>query len=135
MLKVVISLFLVLHGVVYMLYFGQSWRLFELQPGMSWPDGSWALSRLLSNEPVRLVASVACVVAAVGFILGGAGFFLEQAWWRALIVSAAVFASVAFVLLWDGTARALDNQGAIGLLINLAILAAVLVFQWPSFAY
>jgi hypothetical protein len=42
-----LGIFLVLHGLVHLLYFGQSARYFELKPGMTWPDGAWAFSRLL----------------------------------------------------------------------------------------
>ena len=40
MLNIVIGVFIILHGLVHMLYFGQSRKFFELQPGMTWPDGS-----------------------------------------------------------------------------------------------
>jgi hypothetical protein len=34
MLRFIIGVFIVLHGLVHLLYFGHSRRLFELQPGM-----------------------------------------------------------------------------------------------------
>ena len=37
--------------------------------------------------------------------------------------------------MWNATFEHLDNQGLIGILINLAILAAVLIFRWPNFAF
>jgi hypothetical protein len=40
MLKVIFGIFIILHGLVHMLYFGQSQKLFELQAGMTLPDGS-----------------------------------------------------------------------------------------------
>jgi hypothetical protein len=49
-----------------------------------------------------------------------------------VIVGAAVFSSVVYLALWNGRAENLDGQGAIGILINAAILAAVLVLRWPS---
>jgi len=47
LLRLIIGVFIVLHGLVHLLYFGQSWRFFELQPEMVWPEDSWAFSRLL----------------------------------------------------------------------------------------
>jgi hypothetical protein len=126
---------MVLHGLVHLLYFGQSWRLFELQPGMVWPDGSWALAKLLGHERTRILASLLCVLAAVGFVVGGGGIFAEQAWWRAWVVSSAVLSTVIYVLLWDGKLQALDSKGGIGVLINVAILVAVLLLQWPDFGF
>jgi hypothetical protein len=42
MIRLIIGIFLLLHGLVHLLYFGQSARYFDLRPEMIWPDGSWA---------------------------------------------------------------------------------------------
>ena len=130
MWQIVIGVFLVLHGLVHLLYLGQSARLFELQPGMVWPDSSWAFSRLLGDEATRVLASISCGVAAIGFVAGGIGIFVMQAWWRPVVVGSAIFSAVIFILFWDGQAKTLANKGAIGLLINLAILVGLLVLRW-----
>jgi hypothetical protein len=135
MLAFIVSVFIVLHGLVHLLYFGQSWRLFELQPGMVWPDGAWAFSRLLGDQVTRWLASITCVLAAIGFVAGGAGILTRQAWWRPTVVGAAVFSSVLFILFWNGGLQKLDSQGAIAILINIAILIAVLVLRSPNFGF
>jgi uncharacterized membrane protein YphA (DoxX/SURF4 family) len=135
MIRILFGVFFVLHGLVHMLYFGQSARYFELQPGMPWPDGSWAFSRFLGNATTRNLASILLILAAVGFVAGGAGIFLKQAWWRPAIVTAAAFSVVIYFLFWDGGLQHLDNKGGIGILINLAILSATLLFQWPDFDF
>jgi hypothetical protein len=135
MQHVVIGMFIVLHGLVHLLYAGQSWRLFELQPGMIWPDGAWALSRLLGEEATRWLASLACALAATGFVAGGAAILVRQAWWRPTVVGAAAFSAAIFLLFWDGRLHKLADQGGIALVINSAILAAVLVFEWPDFGF
>ncbi len=135
MLRVAVGVFMVLHGLVHLLYFGQARRLFEVQPGLVWPDGSWAFSKLLGDETARWLASIACVVAAIGFVAGGIGIFVGQAWWRPLVVGSAAFSAAIFVLFWDGGLQRLDAKGAIAILINLAILVAVLLFRWPDFGF
>jgi hypothetical protein len=135
MLEFVIGVFLVLHGLVHLLYFGQSRRLFELQPGMAWPDGSWMFSKLLGDGATRWLAGISCVLAAAGFVAGGIGIFLGQAWWRPLVVGSAALSAAIFVLFWDGKLQKLANKGAIAILINGAILVAVLIFQWPDFGF
>ncbi len=134
MIRIILGAFLVLHGLVHLLYFGQSQRFFELQPGMVWPDGSWAFSRFLGDAITRNLASILLILAAIGLVVGGIGIFAKQTWWRPVVVSAAAFSSVIYLLFWDGALQNLDNKGWIGILINLAILAAVLVFQWPNLA-
>jgi hypothetical protein len=135
MLRFVVGVFFLLHGLVHLLYAGQSRRLFELQPGMVWPDGSWAFARLLGDERTRLVASAACVLAAIGFAAAALGLFARQAWWRPVVVGAAAFSAVVVILLWDGGMHRLADQGAIAFLINAAILVTVLILHWPRFDF
>ena len=135
MLRIIFGVFIVLHGLVHLLYFGQSRRLFELQSGMVWPDGSWAFSRLLGDEATRILASISCVLAAIGFVAGGTGILVRQAWWRPVVVGSAAFSAVILILFWDGKMQKLADKGGIGLLINIAVLVAVLILRWPSLGF
>jgi uncharacterized membrane protein YphA (DoxX/SURF4 family) len=135
MIRILFGVFFVLHGLVHLLYFGQSAKYFELQPGMVWPDGSWAFSRLLGNATTRNLASIFLILAAIGFIAGGAGIILKQGWWLPAAASAAIFSSAIFILFWDGVLQNLDNKGGVGILINLTILALLLIFHWPHFEF
>jgi len=135
MLKIIIAVFFILHGLVHLLYFGQSQRAFELQPGLTWPDGSWAFAKLVGDRGTRLLASAGCILAALGFVAGSIGLFMEQAWWRPVVAGSAVFSAALFLLLWDGGIQKLDQKGGVGLLIDITILVAVLVFRWPDFGF
>lgn len=127
MASFIFGVLLVLHGLVHLLYFGQSARYFDLRPGMVWPDGSWAFSRLLGDGTTRSLASIVLILVSLGFLLGGAGVFSRQPWSRPAVMAAAAFSTILYLLFWDGKIQALDDQGGIGLLINLAILAALLI--------
>ena len=135
MIRIIFGVFILLHGLVHLLYFGQSARYFELQPGMVWPDGSWAFSRFVGDATTRNLASLLLILAAIGLVAGGIGILARQAWWRPALVSAAVFSTFLYVLFWDGVMQSLDNKGGVGILINLAILAALLIFRWPDFEF
>ena len=135
MLRFIVGVFIVLHGLVHLLYFGQSRRLFELQAGMVWPDGSWAFSKLLGEGATRWLAGIACILAALGFVAGGIAILARQSWWQPVIVGAAAFSAAIFVLFWDGTLQKLSDKGAIAVLINMAILFAVLILRWPDFGF
>jgi hypothetical protein len=135
MIRIILGFFIVLHGLVHMLYFGQSARYFELQPGMVWPDGSWAFSQLLGDAATRSLASVLLVLAAIGLVTSGIGILASQSWWRPVIVGSTIFSSVIFILFWDGVVQHLGNKGAIAILINVAILAVLLKFHWPNFEF
>jgi hypothetical protein len=131
MLPFIFGVFLVLHGLVHLLYLGQSARRFELKPGLTWPDGSWVFAKPLGDATTRTLASSVCLIAGIGFVAGGAGVLFGLTWWRPLIVAAAIFSSAAYVLFWDGKLRALPDQGAVAILINGGILITVLVLQLP----
>ena len=128
MLQIVFGIMLILHGLVHLLYFGQSARFFKLKPNLEWPDGSWAFAKLLGDRGTRILASVLCILVAVGFVIGGLGVILGQPWWRWMAGSCAVLSAGLYFLFWNGRLEHLDNQGGIGLLIDGAILVAVLVF-------
>ncbi|MGE5223060.1 MAG: hypothetical protein ACM3PY_11515 [Omnitrophica WOR_2 bacterium] len=131
MITTLFSIFLILHGFVHMLYAGQSGRLFELNAGMLWPDGSWLFSHLLGEGATRMLASVLLVLAALGFMGGGLALLLRHAVWHPVIVGATLFSATIFLLFWDGKFLALDEQGGVGLLISLAIVMTVLILKWP----
>jgi hypothetical protein len=133
MATVIFGVFLILHGLVHLLYVGQSQRLFELQPGMTWPDGSWAFSRLVGDAVARSLAGILLVITAAAFIAGGVGVLAQQAWWRPPLLGAATLSAVIYILLWDGSAQRLDHKGAVGILISLAVLVMVLLLRWPQF--
>ena len=129
MWTILMGIFFLLHGLVHLLYTGQSLRFFELRPGMTWPDGSSAFSRLLGNESTRMLATLLLALVALGFLTGGLGLFIRQEWWRSVTLAAAVISSLIFIVFWDGRFQAMDDQGGVGLLINLAILVGGLVFK------
>jgi len=134
-MRFIFGAFIVLHGLVHLLYFGQSARYFELRPGMIWPDESWAFSRLFGDEAARNLASISLILAAVTLVFGGIGILLSQAWWRPVVVGAAAFSSIVYILFWNGRVQNLSDQGAIALLINMAILLAVLILRWPRLGF
>jgi hypothetical protein len=129
LLSVIFGIFLILHGLVHLLYFGQSLRFFELAPGMVWPNGSWAFSKLLGERSVQALAGITCILAALIFVAGGAGLILQQSWWRPIVTTGAIFSSLLYLLFWNGRLHRLDNQGGVAILINLVILALLFASQ------
>ncbi|HEY31665.1 MAG TPA: hypothetical protein G4O10_01005 [Dehalococcoidia bacterium] len=134
-MNIVVGIFLVLHGLVHLLYFGHGRRLFEIRPGLLWPDGSWAFSKLFGDERARLLASILCVLAAIVFVVEGTGIFAKQTWWHPVIAASAIFSAVIFILFWDGKRQMLDGKGLFAILINMAILVAFIILQWPDLGF
>jgi hypothetical protein len=118
----IIIVFIILHGLVHLLYFGQSIRKFELKPGMTWPDDSWLFSRFSKNATIRMLASISCILSAIGFVFGGAIIFIGQSWWTPIIIGTAISSSLVFIVFWNGKVKKLSDQGLIAVLLNLTIL-------------
>lgn len=116
MSKFTAGVLIVLHGLVHLQYFGQSLRLFELQPGMVWPESSWVFSKLLGDEATRTLASIACILAGVGFMAGDIGTLVEETWWHPFIAGTAAFSTGLLILFWNGGSKKLDKQGGLACL-------------------
>jgi len=134
-MKTVIIIFFILHGIVYLLYGGQAIRLFELRPGFSWPDGSWAFSKFHGIKMTRYLAALFCLLIMLGFTAGSLAILLKWTWWKEAVLLSASISSIIFILLWDGKIKRLDDQGGIGILINLAIILSQSFFNWPEFGF
>lgn len=129
MLDILVGVLLILHGLVHLLYIGQSQILFELSSGMVWPDESWVFSKRLGERGIRILASTGLLMAAFGFVAGGITYLARSDWWVPLVGSTAIFSSLVTLLFWDGSKRRLADQGFVGMLINFVILGALVVFQ------
>jgi hypothetical protein len=119
------GIFFILHAFVHLLYAGQALRFFELRPGLIWPDGAWAFSRLLGDPATRGLAAVSLTLAALGFLAAGLGLFFGAGWWQTMTLGAAGFSVLIYLLCWDGRFHELPDKGGVGLLISLGILVAV----------
>ena len=125
MVQFSLGIFLMMHAVVHLLYAAQAARLFELRPGLKWPQGSWLYRRMLKARELNTVASGTMLLAGLGFLAAGVGAIGFQGWWQKATSAAAVFSVVLFILFWDGRLKELDAQGGVGVVIDAALLAVV----------
>ena len=129
MLKTLFGILAILHGLVHMWFVVLSQEWVEFQPDMGWTGRSWLFTNLIGDTATRQVASVVYTPITVTFVAGGIGVITGGDWWRPVLVSAAVASAVAILLFWDGTGGLIVQKGLIGILIDAAILAAV-VLGW-----
>lgn len=129
------GIFLILHGLVHLLYFAQSARYFELKPGMTWPDNAWLFSPFFGQKAVRVLASNLCILAGLGFIITGITIFERHANWYFLAIGSSLFSTFIYLAFWNGKLERMNSQGAIAVLINIAIAMSILIFRWPKFDF
>ena len=123
MLRFVVGVFFVLHGLVHLLPFGVSWQLFTTD---DLPYSTVVLGGRVDvgHTGIRLVGLL-WLLATLIWVVAGVGLILLAPWWTALTVAAALFSSLVCIL---GLPMA-----KYGLLINVVVLVLVVLngqFHW-----
>ncbi len=131
-MNILFGIFIILHGLVHLLYFGHSIKVFDLKPGMTWPTGSWVFAHILGDDGTRFLVSMVLVLAGFGFIAGGIGILVSQSWSRTLIMVIAILSALLFVIFWNGRLQNLDGQGVVGVLIDVWLFVMVALVRWPQ---
>lgn len=132
MARIIIGVFILLHGLVHILYVGHSQGLFEIASNMKWPESSWLLAKSLDVKSIQAITGAVMAAAALLFLVTGAGLISSRAWWRPLLIATLAFSSLGYILFWDGKMQRLSDQGLIGVLINIAMLALAAFIQLPT---
>ena len=125
-MEILLSLFIILHGLVHFWYVAVSLRLVPFQPEMGYSGESWLLTKPLGDGVTRMLAAISYSLAALGFVAAGVGLWLEQAWARPVLSFAAIISLLAIGLFWDGKTTKLIEKGLIGFVISGLILVGVL---------
>lgn len=132
MVRALFGVFVILHGLVHLWPVVLSQELVVYRPEMGWTGESWLLTSLIGDRATRLLAGVAYAIGALVFCAGAVGLLVGAGWWRPVVVGSAALSAAVIVVFWDGRGGLLVEKGLIGLLIDLAILVPILVFQWPA---
>lgn len=135
MFRLLLGLFIILHGLVHLWYFTLSQRLVEFKPEMGWTGKSWLLSNVLGDSNTRSLASVLFVFTAIAFVISGIGMFARLDWWWTAVLTSAVFSCAIILIFWDGSMQLIVQKGLIGFLISLGILLALLLLKRPAVTF
>jgi hypothetical protein len=99
----------------------------------TWHGRSWLLTNALGESTSRALGLILYAVCTVGFLtaaLGVMGWLVPQDLWRTLAVVCAIISSAGLLFYWHSLAALFNKIGAIG--VNLAILVALLLLNWPG---
>ena len=126
-MTVLTGIFIILHGLVHMWYVVLSYQGVAYQPDMGWNGKSWLFSSILPQATVRSITGILFILATIAFVISGIGIFIKAEWLNIFILSSAIFSTLILTLFWDGKLEMIVQKGLIGVLINLAIIAVVLI--------
>ena len=123
MLKYLVGIFFICHGIVFPIWGGVYWKLYTIE------DLPYTTKVLWNRVDVGAVGirivGVLWLLSGLVWIIAGIGLVLLAPWWSAVTIAAALFSSIVCILGLP--------DGKWGLLINLAILALIYVngrFAW-----
>jgi hypothetical protein len=132
MLQFLYGIFIILHGLVHLWYVTLAQRWVPFEPDMGWTGNSWLLTNLIGDSTTRLLATVLYSLATIVFVIGGIGVFANTNWWPTMVGAGAIASSIGILLFWDGSFGLLVQKGSLGLMLNLAVLVALFIFNWPT---
>lgn len=111
MLIFLVGTFLILHGLGHLLYAAHSQRIIEMAPGLTWPDGSWVFSKLLSEDAARMVAGVGLLIITLGYVIAGICIYFKSGLWKPITIITSILSSLLFLFFWDGEFTRLPDKG------------------------
>jgi len=130
MLKIVLGLILLAHGIGHSLGLLQLSKVATVNP--NWHGDSWILTGLAGATATQVIAAILWTAALLGFaaLAGVVLGWLPAAWWSPLAVAAAA-TSLLGLLLFPSAFPTSSTVGA--LVVDVLVLAAVLFSDWgPS---
>lgn len=127
MLKIVIGLVLLAHGIGHSMGILQVFKVATVNP--QWQGDSWILGGIAGTTVVQAIGVAVWTLAIVGFVLlaGVVVGWLPEAWWQPLAIGSAAVSLVGLVL-FPVAFPLFSTIGA--LVVDVAVLAAVLWYHW-----
>jgi hypothetical protein len=83
----------------------------------------------MSDGGIRTFAAISIGLASLALMVGGTAMLFGAGWADWVAIGGAALASVAHILLWSGKWTEFADHGGIGVLINVAAIAAILVLK------
>ena len=124
--RVLIAFVVFCHGFIYI-------RIGSVLPGpvKEWNGSSWFLGSAVTGDQLRalviglhVIAGIATIACA--FAIGFAPSVPQ--WWRPFAITGAAVGIAAFSVFWDGQTRLLFEEGVIGAVVSVILLATAIVF-------
>ena len=116
MLQMIFGIFLILHGLVHLLWFVVPWQLTEVD-GLPYTTTIIAGRIDLGGNGIRFVGFL-WILGTIAFVVAGIGLLLSASWWWPVTVGAAIYSLFLCLLGW--------SESKWGALID-AIIVAVLI--------
>jgi hypothetical protein len=120
MVRTLIALALLAHGIGHVLFAGNSWGTWRTEPSRA-----GLFTKVLHvGQDVEGVMGLIWLVPMIGFMAVAWGLYVQAAWWQqAALISAGT--STILMLLWWGSLN--ESSAMLALLFDLAVIGTVLL--------
>lgn len=126
----IFTIFVLLHGLVHMVYTSIALKWIPAPEG--WTGISWLFSGPLGAQGTRNAGAFVFTALTAAFVVLADGLVFKQTWTSSWQLWVPVLSSLALFAFWDGSLQDLLTKGFLGILINIGLLVALLVFKYPA---
>ncbi|MBN2177553.1 MAG: hypothetical protein JW722_07845 [Demequinaceae bacterium] len=128
-MRIAFGIFIIGHAFIHLMFVGQALRWFENRPGSRWPDGAALFPSSIPDGMIRAFAAASIGLTGIAMVVGGVGVILQADWSTRVVIGSAVLVSIAHAAFWNGDWKTSPDQGLYGVIINVAVIVAMLVVR------
>jgi len=132
MLHIILGVFLILHGAVHIWYVAMARGLISADADTIWNGRSWLFTRRLGDQATMALATIVFSAITLVFAVAGIALVAQQERFSTWAITGSILSIAAIIGFWDGKPDHPVEKGLLGITLDVAILAALLYFEWPS---
>jgi len=132
MLYIILGVFLILHGAVHLWYVAMARGLISADADTVWNGRSWLFTHRLGDQTTMTLATIVFSAITLVFAVAGIALVAQQEWFSTWAITGSILSIAAIVGFWDGKPDHPIEKGLLGIILDVAILVALLYFAWPS---
>lgn len=122
MLKTILSIAIVLHGLVHIWYVLLLSKVVKFQPDMGWTGASWLFPAADESPAIRYTGITMYALVTLLFVTSGISLMTGNSLTSKLLVLSAILSSVLILFFFDGLFNMVVQKGLVGLIFNLMII-------------
>jgi hypothetical protein len=125
MIRLIFGIFLILHGLVHLLWLVVSWQITEVD-GLPYRTTLFSGRLDLGAGGMRFLGLL-WALGMVVFVIAGLGLLFSAQWWWTITLAAALYSLLLCIVTWP--------ESRWGALINLGILALLLLGEQLTWSF
>lgn len=122
MLKAILSIVIILHGLVHIWYLLLLSKVVKFIPEMGWSGESWLVSGSSEVIWIRYTGIILYSLTCFLFVSSGISLLSNSSMTQNVLNISAILSSILIIFFFDGHFDMLIQKGLVGLIINVTII-------------